>query len=286
MSYRKSKISCPVCQANQIINIPDYIFQQKQLGIINIQVRPGIVCQHEFIAYIDQKGKARGYETVDFQIQFTARTAEEQAASDQMVLEDLLEALGDFATLLLFHAFLFNYKIFILVAPADNPLFVDKLNDLFSRLFPASLQPTTLAEKLRWSDFATLDIKELPCLVLNPNGLIVNSTCGEQKKFDFESELVKNALKITTSSSQFLYIQQEIDNLKKKAEDIIALLEKTEMIYEDELKDELSKQFNTKLTDYLMNLYIQFIKQHFPDMEPQLNKIHDRRLDNLRDGIW
>jgi hypothetical protein len=285
--YRPSTIECPICHINQKIEIPDYIYQQKHIGLIKVQVRPGTACPHEFIVYVDQLGKARDYEHADFQIQLTARTPNERAASDQFSLEDLLETLGTFATLRVFHAFIFNYKILVLIVPTDDPKFVDNLNDLFTRSFPAHMKPERLADKTRLSEFAMLDMEESKTLILDTKGVIVDSPWGDQKDFDFETELIKKALEFNDLNAQLLFIQQRVGLFKKETEDVIALLEKVgQMIYDDDLRDKLAKLFHRKLTDHLVTHYIHFIKQRYPESEPLLRKIHNRSVESLKEGIW
>jgi hypothetical protein len=268
------------------MEIPEYIFQQKRMGILKIQAHAGAVCPHEFIAFIDQTGTPRGYEKIDYQMQFTARSVEEHKVTDNLFLEDLLETLGDVAAVRIFHAFLFNFKIFIVITPTDNPQFVDKLNDLFSSFFPVDINVSTLAESIDRKKFATLDLKESQYLILNTSGVVINSPWGDQKKFDFETDLIKKALEIIDDRSQVTVIQQEIINLKKKAEILVTLLENVKKIYDDELKDKLSKQFHTKPTNYLLELYIQFIKYRMPDKEPLLNKIQNHIVEKVRENLW
>src|SRR5271157_3159257 len=279
IACRSTEITCPVCNINTNIDIPEYIFQQNQIGLIKIQIRSGSVCPHDFIAFVDQTGTVRGYEHADFQIKFTARTEEDRKTTDNLFLEDLLETLGEFATVRLFHAFNFNYKVFILITPKDDPRFVDRLNKLFSNFFPADMQPRKSAEGIDQKRFTALDINESNSLIMNTSGIVANSPWGDQKKFDFETEVIKKALEIIDVTSQFLLVQQEIANLNEKAETVIVLLKKTDKIYTDELKDKLSKQLKTKVTDYLIDLYIQFIKQNIPKFEPLLKKIQDRSVE-------
>jgi hypothetical protein len=268
------------------MEIPEYIFQQKRMGILKIQAHAGAVCPHEFIAFIDQTGTPRGYEKIDYQMQFTARSVEEHKVTDNLFLEDLLETLGDVAAVRIFHAFLFNFKIFIVITPTDNPQFVDKLNDLFLSFFPVEMQASRLAESIDRKKYAALDLKESNYLILNTSGVVINTPWVDQQKFNFESEVIKKALEIIDANSQITVIQQEIRNLKKKAEILVTLLEQVKKIYDDELKDKLSKQFHAKLTDYLIDLYSQFMKHHIPDKARLLDKIHNRSVDTLREGVW
>jgi hypothetical protein len=57
-----------VCNAQKVIAIPDYVFQQKRAGgIIKIEIHAQGTCEHSFVAFVDQNGTVRGYECIDFQ---------------------------------------------------------------------------------------------------------------------------------------------------------------------------------------------------------------------------
>jgi hypothetical protein len=283
---KKTLIQCPVCQAQKTIDIPGYVFAQKRVGIIKIQIHAGSVCEHEFVAFVDQTGTARGYEKIDFQLQFTARSAEEHAATDKLYLEDLLETVGDFATLSVFRAFLFGYTIKIILGPADNPRFVERLNDLMVSFFPKEMNVKAMAQPLERREFLKLDVKQEEDLILDTSGLITNSPWGEKKRFEYENEILKKALEIIDAASQALLMQQEVANFKKRVEFVLKLLNDSKLIYENELKDKLSKEFRTKVSDSLLDLFILFVKRRMPESEDLLKKIHIRSFDKLKEGLW
>ena len=283
---KKTMIQCPQCQAQKIIDIPGYVFSQKRVGIIKIQIHGGTICEHEFVAFVDQTGTARGYEKIDFQLQFTVRTAAEHAATDKLYLEDLLEAIGDFATLSIFRAYLFDYPTYIILGPADNPRFVERLNDLMLSFFPKEMGVKRLAQPIERRAFLKFDVKESEFLVLDTGGLITNSPWGEKKQFDYENEVIKKALEIIEPNSQALLIQQEIANFTKKVEFVLSLLNNIKLIYENELKDKLSKEFRTKVTDTFLDLFLLFIRRRMPNNEALLKKIHIRSFDKLKEGLW
>ncbi len=283
---KKTLIQCPQCQAQKTIEIPGYVFSQKRVGIIKIQIHSGSVCEHEFVAFVDQTGTARGYEKIDFQLQFTARSPAEHAATDKLYLEDLLETIGDFATLSIFRAFLFGYNIFIILGPADNPRFVERLNDLMLSFFPKEMNVQRLAKPIERRSFASMEVKTEEELVLDTSGLISNSPWGEKKSFEYENEVLKKALEIIDAASQALLMQQEVSNFKKKVEFVLNVLNNVKLIYENELKDKLSKEFRTKVTDSLLDLYILFVKRRMPENEALLKKIHIRSFDKLKEGLW
>ena len=98
--------------------------------------------------------------------------------------------------------------------------------------------------------------------------------------------MIKKILEFNDVNARYLFVQQRIGLLKNETEDIIDLLEKGDTIYDDELKDKLAKKFHRKLTDHLVTHYIHFAKQHYPASEQLLNKIHNRSIESLKEGIW
>src|SRR4030042_371670 len=142
---RRTLVVCPICQAQKLIEIPEYVLKQENVDIIKIQIHNPSVCEHDFVTFVDQTGKVRGYELIDYQLQFTSRTKKEHTKADKLFLEDLLETLGNFATLNVFHAYLFKYKILIITGFTESPDYVDLLNGLFSRIFPPDVSVEKLA---------------------------------------------------------------------------------------------------------------------------------------------
>ncbi|MBD3342499.1 MAG: hypothetical protein GF353_25590, partial [Candidatus Lokiarchaeota archaeon] len=69
MAGKELVLTCPICQKEKAIQVPDSVFAQKKFGTIKIQVPIGAVCpDHQFIVFVDSKGIIRGYEKIDIQM--------------------------------------------------------------------------------------------------------------------------------------------------------------------------------------------------------------------------
>lgn len=283
---KQTLVTCPVCQAEKIINIPGYIFLQKQGGVIKIQIHDESLCEHNFVVFVDRNGIARGYEQFDFQLQFTARTEEDYAAPDQLYLADLLQTFGEFATLSIFHAFLLDYKIYVIIDPTDNPLFVDQLNKLMISFFPRDVSIEPFIEAINRKDFLQLEEAGFENLILDIHGRIINAPWGEKKKFDFENCAIKKALEIIDDNSQGFLIQQEVNNLHENVEKVIHFLHITKKIYMEEFKPFLSKIIKQKVSNDFLDFCMLYIKRRMPEHADLLQKIHVKTLDNLKEGLW
>ena len=70
----KSKIEfiCPVCKAKKFLKIPNSVIAEaKQLTTMSIA--KGLVCDHQFQAFVDKNFQIRGYQRVDFEFESTER---------------------------------------------------------------------------------------------------------------------------------------------------------------------------------------------------------------------
>lgn len=64
----KIEFTCPVCKAKKFLDVPkSVIVEAKQLTTMSIA--KGIVCAHQFQAFVDKNYQVRGYQRVDFEIE-------------------------------------------------------------------------------------------------------------------------------------------------------------------------------------------------------------------------
>ncbi|MFW9820517.1 MAG: hypothetical protein ACFFE5_12970 [Candidatus Thorarchaeota archaeon] len=70
ISFDTSKIEfiCPVCKSKKLLDVPkSVIAEAKQLTTMSIA--KGLVCDHQFQAFVDKQFQVRGYQRVDFEIE-------------------------------------------------------------------------------------------------------------------------------------------------------------------------------------------------------------------------
>ena len=61
----KVEFICPVCKSKKLLEIPNsVIVEAKQLTTMSIA--RGLVCDHQFQAFVDKQFQVRGYQRVDF----------------------------------------------------------------------------------------------------------------------------------------------------------------------------------------------------------------------------
>lgn len=57
---------CPTCKGKGQLSLPERIINQSK-HLTTVSLPSGIICEHNFQAFIDKNFKVRGYQTVDFQ---------------------------------------------------------------------------------------------------------------------------------------------------------------------------------------------------------------------------
>lgn len=77
----KVEFICPVCKAKKVLDIPkSVIAEAKQLTTMSIA--HGLVCEHQFQAFVDKNFQVRGYQRVDFEIESSVNPVSNSNLSD------------------------------------------------------------------------------------------------------------------------------------------------------------------------------------------------------------
>ncbi|TXT60004.1 MAG: hypothetical protein BAJALOKI3v1_980011 [Promethearchaeota archaeon] len=64
----KVEIRCPICSTTENIEISKNELEKIQRGLLAINIPKSVVCEHNFVAYIDSNFHVRNYCTTDFEI--------------------------------------------------------------------------------------------------------------------------------------------------------------------------------------------------------------------------
>jgi hypothetical protein len=259
-SFKVLEITCPTCGEMKNINIPESIFSQKKFGTIKIQVPINAVCpEHQFIVFVDTKGKVRGYEKIDIQIASLAREVAKEKER-RINLRSLIQVFGVYGIFSLIHAKIFNYPIYIL---KDKNFEFDEetLNSLGEIILPENIRGGRAIQFLKSSDLAQMKVKDKDSLIMDTQQHIFQTPWD--KKLKFEESIIKRALDIINEQEQIILLQQDIARLISEAKFVIVLLDSVNEIYEDDLVDKISKEFNMKkINNYRLNLIKEYIRRN------------------------
>ncbi|MFX0040311.1 MAG: hypothetical protein ACFFCY_00730 [Promethearchaeota archaeon] len=68
INISKVEFICPVCKSKKLLEVPkSAITEAKQLTTMSIA--KGLVCEHQFQAFVDKQFQVRGYQRVDFEFE-------------------------------------------------------------------------------------------------------------------------------------------------------------------------------------------------------------------------
>lgn len=259
-TFKVLEITCPTCGEMKNINVPESIFSHKKFGTIKIQVPLKAVCpEHQFIVFVDTKGKVRGYEKIDIQIASLAREAEKDK-EQRLNLRNLIQIFGVYGIFSLVHAKIFNYPIYIL--KDENFEFDEEtLNSVGEIILPENIRGGRTIHLLESSDLAQMKIKDKDSLIMDTQQHIFQTPWDTKLKF--EESIIKRALDIINEQEQIILLQQDIARLINESKFVISFLDNVKEIYEDDLVGQISKEFKMKkINNYRLNLIKEYIRRN------------------------
>ncbi|MGQ4874022.1 MAG: hypothetical protein ACP6IY_08125 [Promethearchaeia archaeon] len=263
--YKELNVSCPVCQTEKNIKVPEAIFSQKKFGTFKIQVPMGAVCEHTFIVFVDTKGIIRGYEKIDIMMAAPPTISKEDKEKGRFNLMRFIDLFGLYGVFNLIHAKIFNYPTYILKSDGFEQ-YEEIINKIGDRIIPEKYRGTANVQFLDISDYNKLKIKEKDALIMDSQKNILQTPWEEKLKF--EEQIIKKALEIFDENEQMILIEQDIARLIKEAELSAEIVKELKEIYEDDLINELSKRLMMpKINHYRLMLIKEFIKRR---IDPKL----------------
>lgn len=273
------EVICPIpsCGKTSTVKVPNYLFDNKKMGTLKIQVHQGICCEHEFIAFISKAGKVRGYELIDMAIDLSK--VEKSHESEQLYLRDLLKKYGDYAISSCLHALLLAQPIFLLRTKYEESK-ASEITSLFNSFLPDKFrEPMVMVSCILEMEYKKAKIED--SLVVSPTGLIAHTPWSDIA-LTVEADIISNALSILDDHSQPMVIQQELSKILDQA-DFIHEYIKSGDIFEDDLADKLSSQFDEEFDEYRMKLLKSIVEHRF---HGNLKRIKIRSFSKLKEGLW
>ena len=254
------EVVCPSCGGMKNLNIPSAILSHKKFGTVKIQVPFNAVCAaHQFLIFVDTRGKIRGYEKIDIQM-ITITSKVEKEVAGTLNLRKLIQIFGIYGIFSLIHAKIFNYTTYIL-KDEDFEYNEDTFNSLGDAILPDSYRGSKTVYLLDENEIDNIKLKKRNALVIDTKQYIYQTPWTTKLKF--EEELIKRALEIIDEQEQLNLMQQDITKLIDEVNCTILILDDIKEIYEDDLIEEITKTLNIKkINKYRLNLIKEFIRQN------------------------
>lgn len=276
------EVKCPICQAIKKIEVPETLLSQKDFGTVKIQIPSGAVCQHQFLVFLDTKGKVRSYEKIDVHMAISAEETPKEATGI-LTLKKLIQIFGMYGIFSLIHSKVFNYPVYIII-DENFEQSEDILNLIGERLMPNKYRGEKKLHLILESEYNKIYSQ----VQIDKNALLMDThqhilQTPWEEKLKFEESMLKKALEIIDEEEQLVLIQQTIAKLIKEAEYSKGILENVKEIYEDDLMEQLSRDLMIpKISHYRLNLIKSFIRQRFsPKLASRIKNKVEEFLDLL-----
>lgn len=259
-------IDCPICSKKGIMEIDDSMISQNERGITTISVSK-IICEHSFIAYIDNKFDVR--DTFITDLTLTSPTLELEifdmdGVPDQASINILLIMLNIHPATLtnILHAFLCNEKILLI---HDLDILHKHIRNFFDYIFTGTFKINfTVMDRTKFrrvrkllKDYLILDDLK----VLNDKNRILKN-----KKLEVERNIVHSFFSETADDLSIIKIKNEISKAFKLSNDVatyISNLDEGEALDAKDLTRFLENLYNTKISSKYLNFLIEIVRTYY-----------------------
>ena len=90
----KIQFICPVCKSEKALDFPKSVISNAK-GLTTMSIAKGLVCEHQFQAFVDKNYIVRGYQRVDFEFETTKITDKQlqignSSVDDKQFFENLI----------------------------------------------------------------------------------------------------------------------------------------------------------------------------------------------------
>jgi len=259
-TFKVLEVVCPTCGEMKNINIPEAVFSQKKFGTVKIQIPINAVCsEHQFIVFVDIKGKIRGYEKIDIHMSTIIPEVEKEVPG-AVNLRNLIQIFGIYGIFSLIHAKIFNYPSYI-IKNENLELNEEILNSTGDLILPEAYRGSKTIHILEETDINKIKVKENNALVMDTSQHIFQTPWPIKLKF--EEQIIKRALGIIDEVEQLKLLQQDISKFINEVHYTVSILDDVNEIYDDELIIQISKALSIKkISSYRLNLIKEFIRNN------------------------
>ena len=259
-TVRILEVECPECGIRKNINIPESIFAQKKFGIINIQIPVNAVCpEHQFIVFVDTKGKIQGYEKINLIMGKVSPEVEKETIG-RINLRNLIQIFGVYGIFSLIHAKIFNYHSYIIIDD-EFEYSENLLNAVGDNILPELYKGHKTIHLIEASDINRIKLKDKDVLIMDASQHIYQTPWITKLKF--EEHIIGRALEIMDEEEQLNLLQHKIANFVSEVHYTVSILKDINEIYDNELIEKVSRALNIKkISNYRLSLIKEFIRRN------------------------
>ncbi|WP_371803913.1 hypothetical protein [Candidatus Lokiarchaeum ossiferum] len=225
-NIKKVNIICPTCSKSKKIAAPVDIIKKKETGATSVYIPSGMVCEHEFYAYIDKNFAVRDYLVLEFSLQDEAKKANKikndaltKADSVNLDMKNVLKFISEKDLRSLIYACYIESHLVLIENDPSQERFVVIFN-LLAKLFPDIIETTNIFTPERYLEFSENQKERLQ----NHTVFNVIYNLSVYKPFgDSDAEPLETIMKLLMKGSiklQAIYTKNYIDYLRKFSDDI------------------------------------------------------------------
>jgi hypothetical protein len=275
----KLEIRCPVCAKWDVIEILDDATKDVKRGVLTVNIAPGMICDHSFIAYVDKNLTVRDCFIADFKIE--APEAEtSQKENDKSLLEvepikiDLikLNVPGKLMVFIL-KAIFIGKKIIIL---SDDQFLYNHVKNFFK----FAMQDLFDFDLLTMSEGVYKKIKNEydDYLILKKSKLIHDkSKVIDSKKLSIETSITKKFLAEYELAAGLIILRNEIQKAYKFSEDLAEFISgaQKEILTSKILVNHINGKHNEQIQKVYLTFLLDIVKNYFKVEIPKIDGVTD-----------
>ncbi len=276
----KIEIRCPACNKKGYMEVDGVILERKmERGIMTINLGKDQICEHTFVAYIDNNLQVRDCFITDFQIEIP------ELAPSEIVLETKIPSSEELnvdlikmnfypltLTFIIRGGFL-NKKILVL---SEDEFLNNFLKNFFEFIYKNSFNLDIIIlsmekykkNKKNYEDFLIIKDKK----IIRDKDKIL-----DVKKLKIESLIIQRFYSEYIANSSLLFLKNEIYKTYLLSKSIVDFIKefKGEELLSKNILDNLEKVHNVKIQIPYLDFLLEIVKNYFKVEVPKTSKISD-----------
>lgn len=243
MSEKKIFVVCPICDKKNNVPVPIDIITAKESGATSVYIPAGVVCEHEFYAYVDKNFSVRDYLTIELSLMDEAKKAKAMKQkiinnSDKynLNLDNIYKFISEKDFRSLIYACFLGSPIILIENNPEQERF-QTIFSLLGKIYPPFIDDCNIFPSEKYLDYEKNNKENLEMYTI----FNIMYKLSVRKPFnDSDSEPfahVLNILKNENPKLRYVLAKNYIDYLQKWAVDYIKMKdEKSEKIIKNMVK--------------------------------------------------